>query len=688
MAKNSKKKRLSKDDILQICKMNISNALGEHNGELSQNRSENMDRYLGELHGNEISERSEAVTVEVAEQVDSILPGLVKTFAASEEAVTFEATRPEFEQQAEQETDYVNHVFFKENNGFLVLHNMFKDALIMKTGICKIYWDEKEEITKHEYKGLNEFQLAMLLDDPEVKLTSQEEIVLPLDVQLDQSGMYVPAQNVVQSVFNIEVTRTRKKGGVVVEPIQPEEFVIARNTKSIFPRDSVFCAHRPVKKASDLVAEGFDKDEVYRAAGFTLIGEEEKSARGAEEDSPEDTLETKDLSMRDVQVDECYIKMDVDGDGIAELVKVTIFGNKVQDIEDIDVIPFASVLCNIIPHKFYGLCPADQTKHYQLIKTTILRQLLDNMYQMNNKRVAAGENVNMDDLLNPRTGGVIRVENGSLPGNELMEFGTAPLGAESYNLLQYMDDLISARTGISDNMMGLNEGISGDTAHAVERIMTAAEQRVELVARIVAEGVKDIYWHIRTLLKKYQDFEKFVKLRGQWMAVNPKDWSDEFEINISVGFGQGEKAKQAGLLQQFVAEQKEAMQMGMNGTLASQSTLYKTYKQIGKLYGIDTSFYFIDPNSPEGQQAAQQNAQAAEQAKQEALANDPNRQLVQATMQIENLKRQIDQMKASIDAEQFNAELQFKYTELEQRLLEKMTDLELKYSKNVPGSAV
>ena len=228
-------------------------------------RTEALQAYLRQPYGNEVEGKSQIVTGEVAEAVDGALPPLVRIFSSSDEVVRFEPRGPQDERGAKQATDYCNWVFQKENQGVLIMHDWFKDALLQKNGIVKVYWNDELDVTKEKYEGLNEEELTMLLADPEVEVVSQDmEEVAPAGV--DQMGMPTPP---VYS-YSIKLKRTKNNGKVVVENVPPEEFLISKKARTI--ADAPFVAHRKLTTRSELIAMGFDSALVETLPTYSEIG--------------------------------------------------------------------------------------------------------------------------------------------------------------------------------------------------------------------------------------------------------------------------------------------------------------------------------------------------------------------------------------------------------------------------------
>ena len=355
-----------KDDIAfqTIVRSEIQSAINFTDQELASDRVETMDFYLGEKFGNEQSGRSHVVMTEVADSIEMMMPSLMRIFTASGDFVRFAPRGPEDVEAAAQATEYVNFILNSDNNGFVVLHNFFKDALLFKMGVIKAYFDETETVTEDEYEGLTEDELTALLADPDLEVVEQESRPLGEDVEMpDDSFMPAPM------VFDIRVKRTQKDGRVRIENIPPEEFLFNRRAKSI--EDCRFAAHRTTLSKSDLISMGYDRKVVEEHAGFVDIdpvGEVQTRFEDVESGAND---ETHDPSEQGVLYTEVYINTDYDGDGIAELRRVCCIGSAYEIVknEPFGMMPFSVVSPILMPHRMVGRSVAELLKDIQLIKS-------------------------------------------------------------------------------------------------------------------------------------------------------------------------------------------------------------------------------------------------------------------------------------------------------------------------------
>jgi hypothetical protein len=659
---------MDNNQLKGILDAEIDNSLGFIETETTDARRKALEYYNREPYGNEVEGRSSIVTGEVAEVVDGALPQLLRIFTSSDEMVRFEPKNAGDEEKAKQATEYINWVLNHDNQGTILFHNWFKDALLQKNGIVKVYWDDQTDVTKEKYEGLNEEELTMLLASPEVEVVSQSmEEALPASVDA-MTGIPTLAIN----LYNVTLKRTKKTGKVIVENVPPEEFLISKKARTI--ADAPFVAHRKLTTRSELVAMGFDKTLVDALPSYSdLTYSEERIARYDRGEMP-DEVSSLDHTMQDVEVMECYIKVDFDGDGIAELRKVTYAGKDILDNEEVDFVPFCSICPIPMPHKFFGQSLADRATDLQLIKSTVTRQILDNMYMVNSPRMAAVEGqVNLDDLLTVTANGVIRVKN----AGALNPVVVPPTAAQSFPLLQYLDQVQAKRTGINEMSQGLDPNIlQNTTATAVAMVQNAAAGKVEMIARIFAEtGIKDLFEKMLQLLCKYQDKARVIRLRGRYVSIDPREWENGFDLSINVGLGTGDKQQQMAMIAAVMQKQEQILQtQGLNNPLVTITQYRQTLGRFIEAAGFKDSQEFFKEIPPElEQQMAQPQQPQPDPAVQAYMAQ------AQAQMQIDQAKAQqemqLAQQKAQSDMELQMAKAQ---AEIQLKREKAAADLELK----------
>jgi hypothetical protein len=655
------------NDLKSILQAEIDDSLGFLETETVEQRKQALQAYLRQPYNNEVEGKSQIVTGEVAEAIDGALPSLVRIFTGSDQIVVFEPQGPRDEASAKQATDYCNWVFHRDNNGVSIMHDWFKDALMQKVGIVKAYWNTEENITKERYFNLSDDELAMLMSDDTMEIVEQDTEEFPILDQMGNQAIDQMGQPMVNSIHNVVVQQKKMVGKVVIENVPPEEFLISKKARTI--ADSPFVAHRQMLTRSDLVAMGFNKKQVEGLQmDDALAYTPERVARFSAGEQPYQ-VQTDDPSMQEIEVFECYVKTDLNGKGIATLVQVFYAGNEILEdakgkemIEEVDYVPFHSICPIPIPHKFFGNSLADRTVDLQLIKTTITRQILDNLYLTNNARVVAVEGqVNLDDLLTSTAGGVIRAKS----QGAVSQLAVTNVAQAAFPMLQYLDTIQSKRTGVSDASQGLDPSILQNvTAAAIASMQQAGSGKIELMARIFAEtGVKSLFKGILHLLCKYQDKPRLVRMRGEFVEFDPRTWANQYDVAINVGLGAGNRQEQMAMLQMIVAKQEQLIgQYGPANPYVSPAQYRSTLGRMIEAAGFKDSAEFYktitpeqdqqlsnppppqQPQMPPEVQALMQKTQAEIQA---------NQQKAQADMQLQQQQMQIDmqmaQQKAALE---------------------------------------
>jgi len=685
-----KEKINSNDDKNQefsnLIESHISDSLGFIETETSQDRRIALEYYLREPYGNEVEGRSQIVTGEVAEVVDGALPQVMKVFTSTSKAVEFMPSNEGDASLAEQITQYVNHIFYKDNNGFELMHDWFKDGLLQKVGVLKAYWDDKKDTTKEKYQNLTEDELTMLMQDEEIEIVEQEEVeeVIEQEPQpaVDEMGqpminelgepvmMEVPP--IVNVYYNVKCKRTKDFSKVKIENVAPEEFLIDKRATTI--EDATFVAQRSLVTRSDLIAMGYDPEMVSElSTGDTLEYTPERVARFGSGEQPMNLNDGDDQSMELVEYYECYVKTDLDKDGIAELHRVCYADNKVLMNEECDYVPFYSVCPIPIPHKFFGQSLADRAIDLQLIKSTVTRQMLDNLYLTNNYRVGAVEGqVNLDDLLTSTAGGVVRIKN----PNALVPMTVQSSAAQSFPMLEYLDSVQAKRSGVSDSQQGLDPNILQNvTATAVSAMTSASQGKLELIARIFADtGVTNLFKGILALVCKYQNKERIIKINNKFIPMNPREWNTEYNVTVNVGLGTGGKQEQLATMQMILAKQEEIIKgYGLNNPLVNLKQYRDTLAKFVNMAGFkDDSAFLMEVSEEQAMQLAQQAAQTPKEedsnTKAAAILAEVEREKAQMKMQSDMAKLELEKEKTELKMQKEMLELQQERVEFEKEM--------------------
>ncbi len=685
----AKGKPLDEHTISGLLGEQIRNSYGFFESELTQSRRKANEYYFGEAFGNEVEGRSQVVSTDVADTIESILPPLLRIFTASDNIVRVEPVSQEDVAIAEQATDYLNHIFNKDNEGFTTLYTMFKDALLQKNGICKVYWDNSEKVERETYEKLSDDEFEMLIaeDGVEVKEHSEYEDETFLEQKENAEEKLAEQQDSLQAsmmreelnkiptpmMHDVVITRTQTFGRVKFEAIPPEEFLIERQAKSL--KDANFVCHRVPTSRSALLEMGFDYDKVYNLPVENKERyNEERSTRFRNLDDDYDRS-VGDASTEEVIVYESYIRMDTDGDGIAELRKITSAGDGGYTILDnvpVDSHPFCSLTPIIVPHRFYGRSVSELVEDIQLIKSTVMRQVLDNMYLTNNNRVAVMDGqVNLDDLLTNRPGGIVRTK--SAPSQVMMPLQNQALTQQAFPLLQYLDTIKEERSGITKYNQGMDTDTLNKTASGINTILSQSQMRLELIARVFAEtGVKDMFKKIFELVVKYQDKERIVKIKNNFIPMNPMEWRDRCNVTIHVGLGTGSRDQQLQILNSILGRQLEAIKLqgGPQGPVVNLNNIYNTLSRIIENAGLkDVASYFTDPKI--GQQMMQ-----------------PKPKQPSEFEKVSQIQTQQKAAEAQMNYENRMREMELKYQKMILEFETKAKELELKYQADIDEKAI
>ena len=662
-----KPRKISDDELSAQLDSEIQGATGYANTELSNQREEAMQYYLGEPFGNEIDGRSEIVTTDVRDTVEYIMPSLMRIFTTHNNIAEFEPQGPEDIEMAQQATNYCNYVFNRQNNGFKVLYDAFKDALISKTGIIKHYWEQKEDVHTETYTNLTEIEYQSILANDDYEVIEHTETVVQKAVVDDYGTLISP--EVVE--HDVKAKCYKGYGQVRVVSVPPEEFLVSRRATSL--EDADFVCHRVKKSVSDLIKEGYDPNIVNDLPGYAQSEaelNEERLARFSYDDDSVPPSEGKGANKK-VWIDECYIKIDYDGDGVAELRKITKGGQYILDNEEIDMIPFSAICPMPIPHKFYGMSIADTVKDIQLIKSTIMRNLLDNMYLTNNARYAvlAGQ-VELDDLLTSRPGGIVRMRS----PNAVTALPTPQIQPYAFQMVQYLDNIREERSGVSKMSQGLNPDVltSHVTSGAISAATESAMQRIELVARIFAEtGIKDLFRNIYSLVQKYEDRKKMFYLNGKFVPIDVSKWKDKLNCTVNVGVGSGNQQSKMQTMSSIMTILGTLVQQGAMGTLVTSQNLYNAISEYIAQAGYKNTDQFISnpammPPKPPAQPTVEE-------------------QVDMQKGQIELQKLQLQAAELELDTKLKQQELELKKREAQVNFMIKQQDLQLKQQKLEQG---
>lgn len=600
--------------------------------------------YEGGPLGNEEEGRSALVMREVADVVDSVKPSLMRIFAGGDTVVDYEPVTPEDEEGSAQATDYVNFVFNQDNPGYQITYNAITDALLRKTGIFKWYPDTSYDVKEEEYSGLTNEQAMMLEQDPEVEILQAEHLI-----ETDEYGLAVDK-------ISLRIKRTRKDVRIRVESLPCEEFICS--VDAIDEDNATLIGHRKMATVSELVAMGYPLELVteYGGVGDAFDNNLERFQRNPALSRFDDDNSMDKAANRVLYV-EAYIKVDKDGDGIAELRKVcTIGGNyKVVYEEVVSERPFAVICPFPEPHTMIGSSLADKVMDLQRIKTAVMRNMMDSLAQSIHPRTVVVENqANIEDCLNVETGAIVRVKQAGAVQTLAMPF----VGKEAQSVLDYLDQIKATRTGISQASRGLDADVlSNQTATGVAATVSASQDSVELIARNFAEtGFKRLFKGLLKAIIRHQDKPRMIRLRGKWVEIDPRTWNAEMDARVNVALGRGTETQKLAMLMQIKGAQEQIVQnLGPNNPLVGLSEYRNTLDQILTLAGFkDTSRFFKEVDEQQVAQMMQPKPDPAQILAQiEAQKAQVDMAIAQDKMRLEweKAKLQDDRERDQLDAD-------------------------------------
>jgi len=594
---------LDDDTLANLIHTEIWDSISNTGTELSDQRRENLSMYHGRPFGNEQVGRSQAQLTDIQDTIEWIMPSLVRMFLGGDQVVRFKPSSADDVEKAKQASDYMNEVFLQQEDGFRVTYDWMKTALLEKNSTAKAYYEERTTPEFVELSGVTEVELATILDDQDTEM--MEETIEPtgnsIPIEDPETGQILQADT-----FDVQIRRTVTRKRLRVLAIPPEEFLIGR--REVFLNDETgFACHRVRMRVSDLIALGIDEEVALAVPSDDYIEfDAGRSERWGDDDSyPSMTGDRADAVAREVWVNDCWMRVDYDGDGFTELRHVLSAGDSSQTIlinEYASHSPFADITPIPNPHKWTGNCPADQVKDLQFIRSTLLRQMLDNVYLQNNGRyeVVEGE-VEIDDLLSSLPGGIVRVQQ---PGM-VRQLDTPQLPPSAFAMMEYLEGVKEQRTGITRYNQGTDASTLNKTAFGIGAIMEAANQRIELIARVFAEGgFKRLFRILLRLMIEHPVKDQVVKLRGSWTPIDSEAWDPEWDLDIEVGLGMGQTQQRVQSLTAIMEAQKGAQAAGLGGLVVSPDQFYNAAHELQLALGFKAEgFFFKDPKGQDPEPA-------------------------------------------------------------------------------------
>lgn len=616
----------------------IDEAVSFVEGEIAEDRIKAQEYFDGHVNLGHEKGRSKVVATKVRDTVRAVKPSLMRIFLSTAKPVEYIPRGAEDVAMADQATEFMHHEFTRLN-GYRVINDAFQDALVKKQGIVKAYWMTYPEAEIFTFTDLSDNEYTYLIDDNDVTVLEHS---MEMSIEVDEMGMEMQ-----MPIHSAKISRQKETGELCIESVPPEEFFISRDARTI--KDAYVVAHRTEMRAGDVVAMGFDHDEIFELDSFEGGGDtssnEEFARRGYDTDFSDE--DPSDPAMKNVTITEAYMRIDADGSGIPVLHKIMCGGTKykVLDFEPCDEVPFAKFEIDPEPHTFYGRSLAEIVMDDQDAATSILRGILDNVAMTNNPRMAVTSGVNIDDLLNNEIGSIVRMQQ----IGQVQDLSVPFHAGQTLSALTYLDGLVESKTGVSRASMGLDpDAMLSTTKAAVTATIQAGAGQVEVMVRNLADGMRDLFGMMLRITHKNVDEEKMMRMNGSFVPVDPRIWDGSMDVMINVGLGTGREEEKAIALNQALQMQQLVYQTyGAQNGLVSLTNIRNTLADQLAVAGIRNADRYFAPITEEIEMQMLQQQQAAQEA--QGQAPDPNAAFLQAEQMKVQAKMQADAAKLQMD---------------------------------------
>lgn len=631
MARRSK--AMDERELIAQLDGQISDARAYAGSELSEHRERALKYYDADMSKDLPARdgKSSVVSQDVADTIGWLLPGLMRVFLAAEHVGIYEPEKPGDEEFAKQATDYVNYVLLKECDGYSTLRSAMFDGLLLGNGILKHWWDETPEYCTEDFSGLPEASFIDLVSDDTIEVLEHTEYEAPLIVPMMEPT----------TLHDVKIKRMTRSGRLMIRVVPGEDFGIERDATAINENDCLFCYHRDTPTRSELISRGYDRAVVDDLSRMVDTDDDEKSAREPMRKFAD--ADDGDHSADRVEVFECYVKVDYDGDGVAEWRQVVIAADSgekrvLSNEEWGDDLPFTDLVPDPVPHRWRGRSIFDEVGEVQKVKTSLLRRMLDNLYMtLEPNRAVWDERVkNPDALIDLKLGDTIRTDGD--PNTIIRDLTVPFVGKEAAPMLEYWDQVAERRTGVGNRSAGLDKDTlqNEPTATATNAMQAVSQSKQEDYARNIAEvGMKRLFRSLLKLMVKHQDQPRIIRLRDQWVDMDPRAWNANMDVSINVGLGSGSRDRDLQMLSGILMNQKEIlMQMGPLGPLVTIQEFRNTLAKMVEVAGIKTPEQFFKEITPEVMQSMQEQASQPKP--------DPKMAEAQAKLQIAQMTAQSD----------------------------------------------
>lgn len=654
-----KLKRKTEEEIHAIVSRAVDDAVSFIESEISPDRDKAQRYYNGECDVPYDKGRSRVIATKCRDAVRQVRPSLMRVFLSSDKPGEYIPRTPQDVAAAEQATKFAEYKL-AQNDGYRLLSNAFQDALVKNMGIIKAYYDESLDIKFDEYTGLTDEEFALVAQDESAEIVEHSA---ETKVEIGPDGVEVS-----RTFHDAKVAYLKEGGDIKLKSVPPEDFFVDSQASGI--DDFYVMGHKSDMRVGDLVAMGFKFEDVVDLGEDTEGDDEADYARRGYSDDDSDTSPL-DPSMRPVTVYEAYMRVDIEGTGVPRLYSFLLAGAKKELLryDMCDFVPFALFEIDPEPHSFFGDSLVSLIINDQDIMTSMWRGMIDNVNITNNPGAAFNTTaVNVDDMLNNEVGKLVRV-NGSPVGN-IVPFEVPFSAGQTIPAMEYFDQLIQDKTGVSRASMGLDpDALQNTTATAVNAAVGASEGQIEAMARNLAEGgLRQLYKLLLQLIRQHATAEEIIMVDGNFVPVDPRGWTSDMDVMVNVGLGRGGKADRAMALQQTLQQQFMIWQSyGPNNGLVNLTQIRNTLADTLRLGGVYNAERYYMPMTLEREQMLQQQAAEAAQAAAQGQT-DPNMINAQAVLQAEQIraqaKMQTDMAKIQVEGQKAMAEEQRKRAEL------------------------
>lgn len=674
--------KLKESELLHIVNSMESQADTNRSNNNIRN-AELFRRYKAELYGTEVAGRSSVVSQDVKDIVESDMPSLVRTFLGSGTIMKFKPTNPSNEKQvkeAEEKSAYVDWLIRSQTNSFRTHYGFLKDIEMFNMGVLKYAYVETVKTEEESFKGVDQLELQEVVDSIESKpffsnfdITKQEE---------NDDG-----------TFDLTFKVKTKRQEISIMGVPTESFLISPGATDL--DDALLVGDTVTKTRGELLAEGFKKKVVADLPSKSIEGSTMRNIRFDDEGNV-DQSDFGEWANQTVEISDLYVMVDYDNDGIAERRHIQKSGNHILVNEAFDHVPYAMASALLTPHKAIGEGRAEQVEKIAEVKTALTRQMLDNGYMANNPKIGINSEVNIDDALSNKIGGVYRTKGNASPAQHIASFAVPFVGDKSLLLIQHMDQNKASTVGTQMASQGLNaDQLGKETATRFMGVEKAAMAKIELVSRIIAEvGYRKLYEGVAWMVSRFQDSEREFNVLGKTLTSNPSNWRYGHQLDSEVGLGAGDNDQMVENMSGILQVQQ---QLKANGSpLVDSVKIYNTLNKLTKGLEVkDVSQFFNDPNEPDQLLKAENEAlnqmvltlQEQLQATQNPLA-EAEQVKAEAKLIEAQGKAQLDVIELKQKQEQFNREQAQENRQFQEQMALQLTELSLKFNKDIEGSKV